>query len=239
MSGRRATPDRDATISDLDEDEDERGPFRRCVATRERHEKARMIRFVLGPDRAIVPDLAGRLPGRGIWLSARPDVLEAARARTAFARAARGPVTVPPDLRAVVAAGLARRIGELLGLARRAGQAVGGFQKAREWLAGGRVGLLVQASDGSADERARLRSGGADVPVISPLPGAALGWVFGRDHLVHVALARGRLCNSIRCEAERLAGVTGRGTGGDSAQTLRQASAGETNGRPAAPVATE
>ena len=121
-----------------------------------------MIRFVVGPDRALVPDLAATLPGRGIWLSACGDVLETARAQgglgRAFARAARGPVTVPPDLPAVLEAALVRRIGELLGLARRAGQAVAGFDKAREWLRTGRGRLILQASDGSAAERARFLS---------------------------------------------------------------------------------
>src|SRR5271168_2433426 len=81
-----------------DEEAAETGPLRRCAVTRARLPKERMIRFVIGPDRAVVPDLAERLPGRGIWLSAARDVLETARLRGAFAKAARGPVTVPPDL---------------------------------------------------------------------------------------------------------------------------------------------
>ena len=144
----------------------ETGPLRRCIVTRERLPKERMIRFVVGPDRALVPDLTATLPGRGIWLSASGDVLETARAQgglgRAFARAARGPVSVPPDLPAVLEAALVRRIGELLGLARRAGQAVAGFDKAREWLRTGRARLVLQASDGSAAERARFLSGAAD-----------------------------------------------------------------------------
>ncbi|MCX7368001.1 MAG: DUF448 domain-containing protein, partial [Alphaproteobacteria bacterium] len=92
-----------------------------------------MIRFVLGPGREIVPDLAERLPGRGMWLSARGDVLESAISRWAFTRAARGPVVVPPGLTALLQRGLRTRIADLLGLARRAGQAVAGWQAAREW----------------------------------------------------------------------------------------------------------
>lgn len=191
------------------EDEDdgpETGPLRRCVVTRERLPKERMIRFVVSPDRIVVPDLAANLPGRGIWLSARGDVVETARTRGAFARAARGPVTVPPDLASGLQAALARRIGDTLGLARRAGQAVCGFAKAREWLAGGRAALVVQASDGSPDERARF-VGGVRIPVVAPLDGAALGAIFGRDHVVHVAVAPGRLAERLASEATRLAGL--------------------------------
>jgi predicted RNA-binding protein YlxR (DUF448 family) len=169
-----------------------------------------MIRFVLSPERQVVPDLAGRLPGRGMWLSARADVVQAARARAAFARAARGPVVVPPDLTAMVETGLARRIAELLGLARRAGQAVGGFQRARAWLQSGRAALAVQASDASPGERARLLAGVTEVRVTAALPAAALGAVFGRDHLAHIAVAPGRLAEAIWGDCARLAGVTGR-----------------------------
>jgi len=179
--------------------------MRRCIVTRESLPKERMIRFVLGPDRMLVPDLAARLPGRGMWLSAKADVLERARVRGAFAKAARGPVAVPPDLAGVIADGLARRVVGHLGFARRAGQAVAGFDKAREWLVSGRAALVVQASDGSVEERDRFL-GGRDVAVVAPLDGAALGAVFGRDRAVHVAIAAGRLAGAIRIDAERLAG---------------------------------
>lgn len=194
-----------------EDDEPETGPVRRCAVTRERDYRNRMIRFVVAPDRTIVPDLAAKLPGRGIWLSARRDVLETARLRGAFPRAARGQVTVPADLAAAVEAGLARRVGELLGLARRAGQAVAGFQKAREWLVSGRAGLVLQALDGSPDERARFMGSVRDVPVASPLSAASLGSVFGRDHVVHVAIASGRLAEALNVETNRLAGVAGGG----------------------------
>ena len=155
-----------------------------------------------------MPDLANRLPGRGIWLSARRDVLDSPRARSAFARAARASVAVPSDLAATVEAGLRRRIVELLGLTRRAGQAVCGFQKAREWIVAHKVGLVVQAMDGSKAERARLLSGADNLPVAAPLPGAMLGAVFGRDWVVHVAVAPGRLAGLLQVETGRLQGIT-------------------------------
>jgi hypothetical protein len=185
-----------------------------------------MIRFVVGPDRQIVPDLAARLPGRGMWLSASRDVLELTRADDtgrqkerrgggadrllvrAFARAARSPVSVPDDLSVILQAGLIRRISEFLGLARRAGQAVAGFEKAREVLRTGRSRLVLQASDGSEAERERFLSGlGPALVVIDPLPGDVLGRVFGRDYVVHVAVAPGKLAESLVHEAGRLAGL--------------------------------
>ncbi len=193
-------------MPDDDEVEDETGPLRRCIVTRERMSPEVMIRFVVGPGRALIPDLTSRLPGRGMWLSARRDVLETALARKAFARAARAEVLVPDDLPANIEAALTRRVIDVLGLTRRAGQAVSGFAKAREWLVADRAALIVQAWDGSAEERARLLNGRA-VTVIAPLPAQTLGRIFGRDHAVHVAVSAGRLATMLRTENERLAGM--------------------------------
>ncbi len=115
-------------------------------------------------------------------------------------------------------AALERRIGEHLGLARRAGQAVAGFVKAREWLQTGRAGLVMEAADGSVDERARLL-GALDRPRCSRrCAGAELGAVFGRDHVAHVAVAQGRLAETIR----RRGGATGRaGRGGTTVKADR------------------
>jgi len=126
----------------------------------------------------------------------------------AIARAARGPVKVPPDLPVVLETALIRRIGDFLGLARRAGQAIAGFEKARDWMRTHPVGLVLQAADGSEAERTRFRSAVQDaVPVLDPLTGAELGRVFGHDTVVHVALAPGRLASSIAIDAGRLAGL--------------------------------
>jgi hypothetical protein len=229
-AGRRITAEVNPShAADADDDDDalEQGPLRRCAVTRERLAKERMIRFVVAPDGEVVPDLAARLPGRGIWLSARGDVIETARTRGAFSKAARRPVTVPSDLLSALQMALARRIGEQLGLARRAGQAVAGFSKAREWLAKGTAVLVVQASDGSPEERARFL-GGWTGPVVAPLNAATLGALFGRDHAVHVVLSEGRLAERIAGEAERLAGL--------AELACRPQTAGATTIRPPGPA---
>jgi len=199
-----------AAHGSVDDEDDERGPLRRCVVTRERGRPPEMLRFVVSPDRVLTPDLAARLPGRGIWLSARGDVLETARKRGAFARAARGPVTVPADLDTMLRDGLVRRMVDVLGLARRAGQAVFGFTKAREWVVAHKAGLIVRATDGSEAELGRLLSGaGHAFPVASALTGDSLGAVFGRDHVVHVAVMAGSLADRLVTEHRRYAGLTG------------------------------
>ncbi len=146
-------------------------------------------------------------------MSARADVVEAAQSRGAFARAARGPVILPPDLLAILRAGLTRRLVDFLGLARRAGQAVSGFAKAREVVIAGRARLVVQASDGSLEECHRFLSGARDITTARPLTAVELGTVFGRDHVVHVAVTPGRLAEALVVDAARLAGLSSRSGG--------------------------
>jgi predicted RNA-binding protein YlxR (DUF448 family) len=172
-----------------------------------------MLRFVVSPEQMIVFDVAATLPGRGHWLSARADVVEQAVKKNLFLRAARQRVGVPPDLRAQVETTLRRRLVDLLGLARRGGGAISGFEKAREWLAAGKAGLVVQAFDGSLEERARF-TGGRDIPVVAALDAASLGRIFGREHSVHAVVASGKLARMIEVEARRLAGVAGGETSG-------------------------
>ncbi|MCP1230332.1 RNA-binding protein [Acetobacter indonesiensis] len=190
-----------------DADEDEKGPLRRCAVTRQQGKPDVMLRFVVSPSQVVVPDLDAKLPGRGIWLSAQRDVIEQARKRGVFARAARCQVTVPDDLVFQIEAGLRRRMIELLGLARRAGQSVSGFMKVREWVAQRNAAVIVHASDGSGDELGRLLSGARSLPVIEALSAEDLAKVFGRERVVNVALSAGGLASRLCCENERFSGV--------------------------------
>jgi len=200
---------RTATQTDADiplDDEPETGPLRRCLVTRVQGPRERLLRFVVGPDNRLVFDASATLPGRGMWLSADGAVLAQALKRGVFPRAAKQALVLPEDLAAEVRTSLTRRFAELLGLTRRGGGAVAGFEKAREWLRNGRAVLVVQAIDGSPDERARFM-GGYDVPTIAVLTGTAMGKIFGREQAVHVAIGPGRLALMLENEAARLKGV--------------------------------
>lgn len=206
----KETPESGSDLSDgFDsiEPDDEKGPQRRCIVTRESGNRDVMLRFVIAPDGTVVPDLAAKLPGRGIWLSARRDVLETARTRHLFSRAARQPVKVPEDIAQVLVSGIEARLVQGLGLARRAGQALCGFVKCREWIAGGKAGLVIQGSGGSPDELRRLISGNSNLPVRT-LPAQMLATAFGREHAVYVVIAPGALAQRLMAEHERFLGLT-------------------------------
>jgi uncharacterized protein len=204
-----------ATLTEADTDQPSgQSPERRCIVTGQVRPKEELIRFVVRPAETggageLVPDLEARLPGRGLWITAERDIVSRAVAKNLFSRAARGAVTVAPDLADRLEALLVRRCIDRLGLARRAGQAVAGFEQVRSWVERGRVGALVEASDGSLAGRRKAHSGAGDVPVVTALSGQELGSAFGREWFGHVALAPGRIAEGFCREAARLAGFRG------------------------------
>ncbi len=197
-------------VTDAQESEPLEGPQRRCIASGEVREKADLLRFVTGPGGVIVPDPGEELPGRGIWCVPRRDMVERARQRRQFARAARQPVTVPEDLADTVEALLRQRCLNRLGLAMRSGQAVGGFDKVRAVLTRGDAGVLLQARDGADDGRDRLRRLGRAVcsglPEITLFDADELGRALGRSPTVHVAVYDGGHAARLLRECDRLAG---------------------------------
>jgi len=92
---------------------------RRDLVTHQVMDESRLIRFVAAPDGSVAPDLARKLPGRGLWVAADRASVEAAVKKNLFARAAKAPLKPAGDLADRVEALLARRCLELLGLARR------------------------------------------------------------------------------------------------------------------------
>jgi predicted RNA-binding protein YlxR (DUF448 family) len=182
------------------------GPERRCAVTGVVRPKEELLRFVLSPDGEVIPDVGKGLPGRGIWLCARRDVVNTAVAKRSFAKAARRGATVPADLADRVEALLVRRCLDALGLARRAGQAVCGYEKVRAECKARRVAVLIAACDAAPGGRAKIRALAEDVPVVALFDAAEIGGVFGRDAAVHAALAPGRLAGRFLEDGGLLAG---------------------------------
>ena len=191
---------------------------RRCIASGEVLPKASLVRFVVGPEGRIVPDIAGSLPGRGIWVRADRQCLDRSVKKGLLVRAARrrepaGPLSVAPDLSDQTARLLHRRCLDLLGQAQGAGLVVAGFEKVRSWLDGGRVALLLAAADGAADGRRKLAQLAAAQPkppaIVALFDGADLGDALGRSAIVHAAVAQGGLTDRLAAETARLAGIAG------------------------------
>lgn len=185
------------------------GPWRRCLVGGVSRRADEMIRFVVAPDGTVVPDVAGRLPGRGFWLSAGRDIVKTACAKKLFAKAARAQVTVAPDLDVEVEYLLVRRCLDLLGMARRAGQVAVGFEKVRNHLRKAKAGILLAATDGAANGREKVAALAPDVPLIGFFSSDELGAALGREHAVHAVVAPGAIADKLLREAARLAGFRG------------------------------
>lgn len=179
---------------------------RRCIATGEIRDRSSLLRFVIGPSGELVADVGARLPGRGLWLTPRRDIVEQAGARRWFSRAARRPVTVPGDLADRLEALLARRCIDAIGLARRAGLAVAGFERVAVAARGGKTAVLVAAIDGAEGGRRKIRALARNAPLVCVLTAAELGAAFGREEAVHASLGAGALSDRLVADAEKMAG---------------------------------
>lgn len=196
----------------------EDGPRTHAEASRERRDivsgevmpEARLIRFVIGPDGAAVPDLARALPGRGVWVEATREAVETAAKKNLFSRSAKTRVSAAPELAAEVEKLLSRRCLDGLGLARRAGALTWGFDKASAAIAAGRAAWLVEASDGAAEGRRKLLQVARAMPNPPRLCGAftseELGLASGLGHVIHLVLLAGRLAERWTDDLGRLAG---------------------------------
>lgn len=182
------------------------GPERKCIVTGDVQPKTGLIRFVVGPEGRIVPDLAGKLPGRGLYVTADRAVIDKAAAKNLFSRAAKQPVQVPDGLSDLLEQMLLRRVIDLISLARKSGDAVSGYEKVKTKLQMEQATVLIQALDGSGRGKTKLST---------PYGGRYIGWLsadelgaaFGRQTVIHAALGTGGLVPRIVEEAMRLKGL--------------------------------
>jgi predicted RNA-binding protein YlxR (DUF448 family) len=165
-----------------------------------------LLRFVVGPDGAIVPDIEARLPGRGLWLLSRRDIVERAVAKRVFARAARRPVEIPQGLANRIEALLVRRCCDALGLARRAGLAVVGFERVSDAVRRGDAALLLLALDGAEAGRRKLTALARGIASATVLSADELSAAFARERAVFVAVGPGPIGSRLLVDLRRLAG---------------------------------
>jgi uncharacterized protein len=186
--------------------------LRTCIVTRAELDPSALIRFVPGPDGTITPDLARKLPGRGVWVSCiSAHVAQAVRSK-AFARSLKRKVIVDENLADLVDQLLVKRMIQALALANKAGLLVTGFAKVdAEVSRGGRV-ILIHAAEAAVDGSNKLdrkaRAVAADqgrVPkIVKELTIAQLDLATGRENVVHAALSVGGAAARFSFEAERL-----------------------------------
>lgn len=188
------------------------GSLRLCVVTRAERPPAELIRFVAAPDGAIVPDVARKLPGRGVWVTASRETIAAAVKTKAFAKSLKRAVAVPADLADTVEWLLTQRTVNALSLANKSGLVVTGFTKVEKALDGGGITALVHGSDAAADGcdkldrklRAIMAVSGRTAAIIGALTTEQISLAMGRPNVVHAGLILGGATDGFLGEAERL-----------------------------------
>jgi hypothetical protein len=183
---------------------------RRCIVSGEVVAEAGLIRFVAGPDGAVVADLARKLPGRGLWVSANREAVSLAAKKASFSRAAKARLTAPTNLADQVEALLTRRILDGLGLARRAGDLTFGFEKAAAAITSGKVAWMIEASDGAEDGRRKIlqiaRRAARRPKLLGIFSGEELSLALGLGNVIHLVFLSGRGANRWTQDVERLSG---------------------------------
>lgn len=188
------------------------GRERRCIATGAVLPAAKRIRFVVSPDGEAVPDIDGKLPGRGLWLTANRTCFAKALVKGDFAKAARAKVTVRPDIADHVVHLLVERLKADLGMARRAGFADTGFDAVLRAL-DKKIPpvVLFHAADASDDGRRKIRSAmksrELEARSVDLLTREELSLALGRENVVHAAIRPGALADRLILNSSRLAGL--------------------------------
>jgi predicted RNA-binding protein YlxR (DUF448 family) len=201
-----------AKATAIDQDEAGDSPLRLCAVSRTQKSPDDLIRFVLGPEDTVTPDLARRLPGRGVWVEANRRAVTAAARQNVFARSLRKAVSLPDDLPGLVEKLMVKRLREAVSIANKAGLLVTGFAKVHDLIDGGRATVLIHAADAALDGAAKLDrkfkalvgAEAAGATIVSELTGPELDLAIGRSNVVHAAACKGGASQRILQEAKRL-----------------------------------
>ncbi|MDW6025212.1 RNA-binding protein [Mesorhizobium sp. BAC0120] len=172
---------------------------RTCIVTRKAGAADDLIRFVVGPDSALVPDLKGNLPGRGCWVTADRLHVDRAAQRKLFARALKAEVKVPADLGEMVDRLLAKGALGALGLARKAGAVAMGAAKVEAAVRSGEALAVLHAFEASPDgvrkitqaRRATALIGGPQILAYKLFSEAEIGLALGGANVIHAAVLAG------------------------------------------------
>lgn len=192
-----------------------KGRERKCVATNKAEDTAKMIRFVLSPDGEVTPDIMGKLPGRGVWVTAHREQLSKAIKTGGFARGFKTKVKAGDEIVELTEKLLARRLLGLLAMARKSGHISIGYDQVKAAAGSGKIAWRIEAREGASDGRGKIRTLAKAVAMeleqavpkaIGCFSGAELAESLGRDTVVHVSLPPGKLAKAFTADAARYRG---------------------------------
>lgn len=193
---------------------------RRCILSGDVEDPGQLLKFVVGPDQRVYLDLDLKLPGRGMWLQARPDVIEKALGKNAFSRAARQKVVTDHLSVADIDQQLLARIISLIAMGRRSSQSIGGIDKVLKKILAYRAKyankkpvvteqsendpakmIIFCAKDCGQDNLQKIlhqtRDYGESVHIERELLGSEIGKAFGRSSLAFCVVESGKISQKL------------------------------------------
>ena len=193
------------------DEKEEKGPERTCIVTRAKAAPEAMIRFVVGPDESVVPDIRRKLPGRGVWVTASERIVAEAVRKQAFSRGFKAKVKAAASLAVDVGDLMARDALQSLAMANKAGAVITGFAKVEAAIAARRVAAVLHAAEAGEDGvrkldgAARRAAEGGETPLSIKLFAAEqLELALGGTNVIHAALAVGPASHAFLTRCRRL-----------------------------------
>jgi len=188
------------------------GAGRSCALTREVMPVDAMVRFVVAPDGAVVPDVKRKLPGRGLWITGTRAAIGEAVARQVFARGFKREVKVAADLPAATERLLEAAALDALAMAGKAGRVLTGAAKVEAAAARDDLKAVIHAADAAGDGRRKLDAAlrrqthekSREIAVIDTFAGGQLDLALNRPNVVHAALLAGPVSETFIARVERL-----------------------------------
>ena len=180
--------------------------FMKCMVTGKVKPKSDLLRFVIGPENCLFPDLLEKLPGKGIWVCSDYRAIQQAEKKDLFSIISGQKVRIPEHFLVKIENQISQRVLDFIGLARKSGKAVCGYEKVKDWIAKEIAKVIVQSSDGSERGKSKLKLP-AGLVLIDWLNSDELGKAFGREKVIHCALASSGVTQRVVQEALRLKGI--------------------------------
>ena len=162
---------------------------RTCIVTGETDEPTNLLRFVVGPDKSLTPDILNKLPGRGAYTLSKPEYVKEALYKNRFAKHLGFYKHLSPREIDLFLSSLENLLQknfiEQIGLVRKQGSAVAGAGNLKEHQFA--KGLLI-AADASNREARKIISLTRPSWILKNIPAETLGKAFGRNSLAFVGI---------------------------------------------------
>lgn len=169
---------------------------RKCIVSNETFNKDELLRFV-EIDGQIIPDLAKKLPGRGVYVTNSSNMLKKAIEKKLFSKALKKNVGENISLHEMVV-NIVRNQGlSSVNIARKAGVLITGFEKVKNLIISGKAAFILEANDAGDDGHNRIVLLAKGLEVFTMYNIEELDKALNRVNTVHVAFKKSEMSNKV------------------------------------------